>query len=290
MAITKVMSNGRQQRVRATAWVFTLNNPTAQEEKSIQEWTESNIAEYVVYGREVGASGTPHLQGYVELTGRRALGTVKGYLNRGHWEKRRGSARQASEYCKKDGDFFEKGVMSAQGQRKDLEVIKKKIEEGIEEVDIAEQHFSQWVVYRRSFAAYRQLLAAKVDRTKPRVEVLIGEAGVGKTRYVRHRHRGDDVWEYGGGGWFDGYDGQRVALFDDFSGDCPFELFLRVLDRYRCRVPVKGSFVYFYPKTIYITSNKSPDLWYSNLTRSQYAALARRLDRVEHVTDSIYSD
>lgn len=77
--------------------------------------------------------------------------------------------------------------------------------------------------------------------------------------------------------WFDGYEGQENVLFDDFHGGV-FKLpyLLKLLDRYPMRVPVKGGFVQWKPRRIFITSNIDPDLWFSNANREHVAALNRR--------------
>jgi len=271
-----------------TSWCFTLNNYTAADEATIAAWCSApQIATYVVYGREVGENRTPHLQGYAEFKGRRTLSSVRSLLGRAHWEPRRGTSEEAATYCKKDGSFFEAGVLSKRGRRKDLEEIREEIKAGASEVSIAENHFSQWVVYRRSFSAYRQLVLGG-ERPVPRVEVLYGPTGTGKTRYVYHRHTDERIWKWPGDQWFDGYDGQDVALFDDFSGEIGITKFLRVLDRYPERVPVKGAFVFFAPRRIYITSNTHPMDWFPDASRAHIDALLRRLTRVEHVMSSIY--
>ena len=46
------------------------------------------------------------------------------------------------------------------------------------------------------------------------------------------------------------------------------------------RVPVKGGFVQWVPKRIWITSNYSPKEWYPNAKDEHVKALFRRLTRV----------
>lgn len=62
----------------------------------------------------------------------------------------------------------------------------------------------------------------------------------------------------GGALWFDGYEGQEVAVFDDFRPWwCRFDYLLRLLDRYPMKVPIKGGFVNWIPEIIIITTQKS---------------------------------
>jgi len=123
------------------------------------------------------------------------------------------------------------------------------------------------------------------------VEVIWGKTGTGKTRYCHDVARifyDSDVWIYPGRGWFDGYTGQQVAIFDDFYGDVSIDVMLKVLDLYKLNVPVKGGFVAWNPKRIYITSNKSPTDWYNELNMNQLEALLRRFHKIEYVDENIY--
>lgn len=88
-------------------WCFTLNNYTESEIEIIVQVFDEGGFKYVM-GKEVGEEGTPHIQGYVEHEKRFRPSELKfGELswNRLHWEKRRGSGIQATQYCMKDGDY-----------------------------------------------------------------------------------------------------------------------------------------------------------------------------------------
>jgi len=63
---------------------------------------------YIIYGKEISESGTPHLQGFVSFHIQRPLSKLIKILPGCHIEIAR-NAFQAMEYCKKDGDFIERG-------------------------------------------------------------------------------------------------------------------------------------------------------------------------------------
>lgn len=98
----------------AKNWVFTINNWTADDEIRLEN--AFNFCNYLVYGREIGDSGTPHLQGFMQLKDRKRMSQVKHLIgSRVHVEVARGTAQQASNYCKKDEDFTEFGHLVTTG-------------------------------------------------------------------------------------------------------------------------------------------------------------------------------
>lgn len=80
---------------------------------------------YLLYGREVGEQGTPHLQGYVQFkklvkkcSAILALsGNIKAYKDYFHVELCRGSDLQNYTYCTKEEDFTEFGTREFIGRK-----------------------------------------------------------------------------------------------------------------------------------------------------------------------------
>lgn len=262
---------------RYRRYVFTLNNYASLDEQRLQAPHE--FVRYVLYGREVAESGTPHLQGVVLFNRVMSVRQVKTLFNLPsmHLEQMRGSFEQATEYCKKDGDVYERGDPPKPGARSDLAAIKEAIDEGADEKEIAESHFKQWVRYRRSFSRYREIVRAKERNWKSQVWYIWGSTGSGKTRWVHEKE--PSVWIWGGDRWFDGYAGHDAVLFDDFRGGFRYNYMLKLLDRYPMRVPIKGGFVNWQPKRIYITANISLADQYPGVGESR-APLVRRIENV----------
>lgn len=127
---------------------------------------------YLCWGEEVGAEGTPHLQGYAVSTNARTLSAMKKVLgsSRLHLQKSKGSGKQNVDYCKKiDAKSVANGVLPnlvfhcygdlpQQGKRSDLDEVKELIEDGATEAQIAQEFFGQWVRYRVGFREYRSLM------------------------------------------------------------------------------------------------------------------------------------
>ena len=92
------------KQARYRAFSFTWNNPTDTSEDSLKALEYK----YMVFGREVGAAGTPHLQGMVTFSNAKTLTAAIKALPGCHVEVAKDPAALA-EYCKKDGDVWEDG-------------------------------------------------------------------------------------------------------------------------------------------------------------------------------------
>lgn len=236
------------------------------------------VSKYFIMAKEVGESGTPHLQGYIEFTSQKPLSAIKKLLHKSvHIEKRKGTAAQASDYCKKeDTDPLIYGKMSCQGIRQDLVNLMTDIKKKIPEKELMETHTTMWR-FKRAADRYKYLCDIQ-DKTyqKMKVSIVIGQAGIGKTSWALKQD--PDLYfltREGSQLWWDGYSDQQTVLIDDFYGDdIKYSHLLRLLDGYRFNLPTKGGFVWKKYTHVIITSNNPPETWYK---QGLTPALARRI-------------
>lgn len=278
---------------RTQYWCGTLNNYTDEEVDKCKDGC-ALYCFYAVIGREVGENNTPHLQAYFEFKTSVRMTRVKSILGceRWHLEKRRGTAIQAADYCKKDGAFSEMGEISKPepGKRTDLEVVRSKIDSN--EI----RNFSQLLQTVRSTAAitfgekYLALKKRPFMREAPTVFWIHGKTGAGKSFAV-----GEFIWKMELNGcthwrsgdvvklkWFDAYDVDDIAVFDDFRWNGKEETFVKLLslmDRYSLRVEIKGGWVHWEPKYILITCDQDIRTVFQEY-RGDVGQLERRVTKV----------
>jgi len=80
-------------------WRFTCNNYTAQCLDAFQK-VRDNV-EYLVFGKEVGSQGTPHLQGYLVFKKKQYLSACRKISGRTDFEPVNGTPSQNDRYCRK---------------------------------------------------------------------------------------------------------------------------------------------------------------------------------------------
>lgn len=255
---------------RSRGWCFTVNNFSEENVFAINECE----CKYLVYGREVGAGGTPHLQGYVEFAHPQRLAGLKKILAEAHWEPRRGTPEQAAKYCKKDGQFEEKGELPKQGRRTDLEEAVELVRsKGVEEV--ARELPLVFVKYHKGLEALKSMESS--HRTDPpEVIWLWGASGVGKSREACQ----GSFYVKDGTKWWNGYNQQDRIVIDDFDGSWPLRDLLRLLDRYPYQGQTKGGYVKINSPKIYITCDRAPEEFWTGHELDQ---VKRRINLVLHM-------
>lgn len=257
---------------------FTMNNPV--EPLAFDESWMS----YLVYQKEVGENQTPHYQGYVESKKAMRLSAWRKVLPGCHLEVRRGTQEEAKTYCTKtdtrvDGPW-EHGTMKVQGKRNDLVTLVNMAREGRPVSEALD------AMPAAAFRYYRNYIFV-VGLVKPPARweetvLYVGPPGTGKTRKALHENPEAYVIPVSDRGlWFDGYDGQDVAVIDDFKNQIGLVQFLRVIDRYPAKLPTKGGHVWWNPRKIVVTSNYNTEQWYDYSDREEsLAALNRRFTSV----------
>lgn len=257
---------------------FTVNN--YKDKKKIIKFFET--ASYIVIGEEVGAKGTPHLQGYAEWVNAVSFKKVHKNIELGHIERRKGTPMQASEYCKKDGKFFERGDISNQGKRTDLNDIKDDIDEGFNVREIILRGSAK--NFQGIKTAEKLLEYFEKPRTeKPIVKWFYGKTGRGKSFTARAEaleiYDPKDIYKANfNGKWFNGYDGQKAIIIDDIRKDWKvFEDMLLFCDEGEYRVETKGSMRQLVAKHIWITCPWRPEECYEMCINEDTSQLTSRL-------------
>lgn len=241
-------------------WCFTINNPTECDDEQLN--TLSSNVDYLVYAQEICPStSTPHYQGYVELSKPQRFSWIKRRLPRAYLAPRKGSRTQARDYCFKECDNpveFGRFKEDRQGQRNDILAIKRKIDEGYCELDLYEEHMGSMLRYGRGFRRYMLLKRAKIEPGPCKVLWIYGPTGSGKTRWAKESY--PDYYEKSNNKWWDGYDGQKVVIWDDYekTDDYTYTDLLKWTDRYRKKGEAKGETVNLVYTTLIFTSVNQP--------------------------------
>ena len=266
----KRQRNGKRSRGFQFTW--NQNNKDGDQFAGVPQLSDfGEHARYLCHGHEVGGNGNFHLQGYVAFDTPVALSTVVSCIPGAHVEVAKGNAIQNRVYCSKDDfEFYEEGVIPAQGRRNDLWDVKEvaKARRGIT-LRTAIEEFPAIVAKYPRFVSTLNLVYSRPRDTPPVVLFFWGDTGLGKSRtaynIAKRLGRVYKVMQPKGSGiYFDGYDGDEVIWLDEFYGNrMSWGMLLEMTDRYPNRLPVHGSQgPENMAKYIIFTSNTEPSKLY----------------------------
>lgn len=245
-------------------------------------------------GKEVSdkhPEGFLHWQIYVEHSTPIRFSTLRKLLPSAHLEPRRGSKRQAFDYCTKEDtrvsdpvEWGELDLEDRQGQRSDLAVIHEAVLSGAS----LEEVLTQFPQALRNVNGLRELISLRDRRKFSTVErdvevyYLSGAAGIGKTSTVLGSYAPDEVYRVTNYKHpFDSYDGQPVLILDEFDGQLDFDFMLNLLDRYPLELPARYRNKWAAFSTVWIISNKRFAQQYSAQRIGEHGkAFARRFTGV----------
>lgn len=275
------------QNGKSKYWCLTLNSTWNFDSlNAVLNWS------YLVAGREVcPKTGRRHLQCFVAYNVRTAFSTVKKQLPLAHIERMAGTPQQASDYCKKDGDFVEFGelpdyVGGASGGNKKAVNYK-----GI--IALAESHDFDTLKENHPgeyFRHYHTIKRIAMDNPKPvealdelKHEWIWGKTGLGKSFTAREENPGLYIKSHNK--WWMGYKGEKSVLIDDLSKTEAAwfgEHLKQWCDHYPFPAETKGDGMVIRPEKIIVTSNYSiEDLWGHDENLCE--AITRRF-KVRHIT------
>jgi len=267
---------------------------------------------------QVERVGHVHCQGYIQFTCVKRFTAVKKICGSAHWEPRQGTHAQAKAYCMKEesrlaGPWEIGAEKDNQGQRNDLAAIGAMVKAKKTNWEITESIGASASKFAKNIAFLRFVdMESSSDRQLQGVKVitLYGASGMGKTyAAVNFIAGGKDYYicespsHKDSKVWFDGYEGQTCLILDDFDGSfCSFRYILRLLDKYKLKIEIKGGFSWAVWTTVVITSNIHPSSWYasavdasplqrrltqpgSEIRLMQEQGVYKRVDWQEHITD-----
>ncbi len=244
---------------RGCNYTFTMNNyPDT-------TLVDTLDCKYIIHGKEVGESGTPHLQGTVIFPSQRTISSVIKKMPGCHVEICR-SLHHAIQYCKKEGDFTERGEPPSTSKEKGEKEkdrwrdIRLAAEEGRfddvpEEIRFKNIHLLQT---HRDIGSKKR----KIMDTEEQHLWYCGPSGTGKSRKAREDH--PDAYLKMCNKWWDGNEDHETVLIEDL--DSKHDVLGHHLkiwgDRYPFLAEYKGGAVKIRPKLIIVTSNYEPsEIW-----------------------------
>ncbi len=272
-------------------FVFTLNNPTTLELRFWKRllrkdsFRKTHSVRYLSFQSEMSTSGTPHLQGYVELSKRFTPTRIKRQFgSRLHFENRRGTQAQAIAYTKKEDTRVADGLAGDGGEAKKLGkdtlgVVAAALQLGGTVQELSEDYPVSFISHGAKIRSYA-LNSIGRRRSPPEVIIYYGVTGTGKSATA------DKQWPEAywvphpapGGWWWPNYCGEKTVIIDEFANQFKYHTMLRLLDRYPFQLQEKGSSMQLCNTTtrIVFTTNIHPNQWYSGIAHRDKAPLRRR--------------
>lgn len=211
-------------RVRSNRVCFTVNNYEVDYADRIIEYIDKNEAsiQYMVLGEEIGANGTPHIQGFIHLKKPPKECGVKfwreelPYGHSTHFSTARGTDEQNTKYCTKEGPFLQFGK-EAEPEcqwRKLIETAKRSLEDCMSiDPEIFVKHYHQlkaihddynqpkMMAQLQELRDWQKNVVQKLQSQKDREILFVVdiEGGKGKSALAKHLMTEYKTWACQGG-------------------------------------------------------------------------------------------
>jgi hypothetical protein len=279
--------------LRSRGWLLTIFEQPEGKERRTEEDIASMLEPLPWMGQLEAGHETQHkhFQIYVEAPNPIHFNSLKKRCPDAHIEPRKGTQKQAFDYCSKEdtrleGPFFhgiDSPAADSAGSRTDLKELAELITNGTSVDDLLldpeySASLSRCMNWARSLEHVVFTQNMKIYKTQDRqitVHYIWGEPGIGKTYSIKTQ---DDVFEPTYDGRWDDYKGEDVILFDEFSGQIPLYQMNRYLEGYRdTRLPARYHDYFACYHHVFIVSNWPPEHFYEGTS-----SWLRRLTSIEH--------
>lgn len=226
---------------KTRGFVFTINNPVQHDKDELAALD----CQYLIYGKEVGDLGTPHLQGYVHFHHPVTVRTVSRKITRAFIEIRKGTIDQAIDYCKKDGCFVETGLRPISNKEKG-EKEKQRWRTIVEKAEIGDR---EWLLVNEPQLYFREMAKFNALITLPRQQLegplehewWYGKTGTGKSWHLNQLY--PNHFRKKKNKWWDGYKGEAIIGIEEWSPENKMttDQLKEWADRYPFKAETKGS-------------------------------------------------
>lgn len=275
------------QMSQARHWVYTLHvDVEGKWEEIPPEYLleDPRMKYHVVQLEKAPTTGKLHLQGYIQFNAPVKFGGVKKINDSAYWAPAKGTPQQCRAYCTKEESRvagpWEFGSLQFAGKRNDLEEVKEAIVAGKKRKEIIEMFPVAFMKYHSGIEKVINALGSvRSLEVPPLVLVMYGEPGSGKTTRALKGIEKEEIYIKDASQWWDGYNGQKRVVFDEFCGGIAWNTLKCILDKHACQVQIKGGFVQLLAEEFMFTSNKPPIEYYPEVFKKEceWRAFMRRV-------------
>lgn len=300
------MAKGKAKDSQSYMYQITINNPIdygfTHEKIKENLITNFKTLEYFCMADEKGTTFHTHI--FVCFTSRVRFSKVKKSFPESHIESVKGSVTNNIDYIKKSGkwendtkhgtsikdSYEEYGQIPAnnKGKLTDMQELYNMIIDGWTNAEIIATNQDYILQIDKLDKVRTMILTEKFKGTRRldlEVNYLYGDTGSGKTRCVLDEFGDYNVYrvtDYSHP--FDSYNCQPIIVFDEFRSNLSIKDMLNYCDIYPLELPARFSNKYACYTKVFIISNWSLEMQYSDLQKNDaesWKAFLRRIHKVK---------
>lgn len=226
------------------------------DERPLELWDKR--LKFVAYGVETcPTTQRVHLQMFAVCVSAQRLSGWKKIFPGAHIEQMMGNFGENEDYCSKESKLTCLGVKpNPNGLRIDVDTFCQRLKAGEKLKDVAIDMHATFVQYNNGLTRLSAFLGAPYQHSDVRGVWVYGVPGSGKTHYARNRF--SDIYIKSQNKWFDGYNGEKTILLDDYDCFRALGHYLKIwADKWACNGEIKGGTVCLQHEHFVVTSNYS---------------------------------